>query len=564
MPRGDGHLNVILAALLVAHAAVAHVDATSMNAAPVAVEHVDANPVGKRVYEDRCLECHGVRGYGDGPHAWLLPVRPYDLTSAHMQSEMSDDEIYRVVTEGIRHRSMPSFKRRLSDDERRAVVEYVRFLGAQEQKRVAAAPADDHSEHEEREHEHDDAGNGARDHDDHAALSMERSIPWPMTRDGSGTAWLPDSTPMFGLMRHDDGWMFMLHGTGASGLNIQGSERGAFELTTVSWFMPMVSHDVPGGNLAARVMLSAEPLTLPGDGYPLLLQTGETFRGKPLRDRQHPHDLLMELAALYRSDPVLGISAELYGALAGEPALGPVAFPHRVSAMGDPLAPLSHHWLDSTHITYGVATVGLGTRAVKIEGSLFNGHEPDEERLDLDLDVPQSWSTRVSVAPHANLALQASYGRLVGPEALEPDEIVHRTTTSVTWNQPLSDGNWATMAAFGNNTTEGETSSAALLESTLLLAGHHVLFGRGEVVGKETHELGVVTPEDIVYVPGASVGYQYVFDPALEFVPAIGVRASGAIVDEKLASAYGTRLPLGAMVYVMVRGAEISMEHDTR
>lgn len=512
----------------------------------------DPDPEGRRVYEERCLECHGPAGYGNGPHRWLLPTPPFDLTSPHMQREMSDDEIFRVVTDGIREKNMPSFKHRLTDEERRAVVRFVRFIGRQ------AAPPEHPEDGPHAEHAAADA--------DHDAHGQERWLPWPTSREASGTAWLPDSSPMYGLMRHDDGFMLMVHGNVTSGANLQTTPRGDVEVTTLSWLMPMIAHDVPGGNLMGRVMVSLEPFTLPGDGYALLLQTGETWRGRPLRDRQHPHDLLMEAAALYRTRPVAGISGELYVAPAGEPALGPAAFPHRASAMGDPFAPLSHHWLDSTHITFGVVTAGLATRVLKVEGSVFNGREPDEQRLDVDLAVPQSWSLRASAAPHEDIALQASYGRLVGPELLEPDEIVHRTTASLTWNQPLADGNWASMLAFGNNTVDpvagaaAASSSAVLLESTLELERRHVLFGRAEVVGKETRELGVTIPEDIVYVPAVSVGYQHVFDPAFEFVPALGVRGSAALVDEKLASAYGARVPVGAFVYVMVRGAHMQMQ----
>jgi mono/diheme cytochrome c family protein len=517
-----------------------------------------ADSLGKRVYEERCLECHGPAGHGDGPNRWILPVRPFDLTSSHMQQEMSDEDIFGVVTRGIRERNMPSFKRRLSDDERRAVVRYVRFLGEQEDERSAAT---DHGDMptDDAEHEDEHAGHeGHEGHSEHGPHKMERNVAWSMSREASGTSWLPDSTPMFGLMRMSDGTMFMFHGNIASGLDVQGSDRGSWQWTTTSWFMPMVSHDIPGGNLEGRAMFSLEPLMLTDGGYPLLLQTGETFHGQALHDRQHPHDLVMELAGMARSAPVAGISGELYAALAGEPTLGPTAFPHRVSAMGDPLGPISHHWLDSTHISYGVLTAGVGTKLFKVEGSLFNGHEPDENRFDLDLDVPQSWSVRVSAAPHENLALQASYGYLVGPEALRPDENIQRTTTSLTWNQPLTDGNWASMIAFGNNRGD-VSSSAVLVESTLDLMARHTLFARGEWVGKEASELLVTSPNKVVYVPAATLGYEYSFDPAFEFVPALGVRGSAAYVGDGVAAAYGTRFPLGGMVYVAVRGAQMQM-----
>src|SRR5204863_8412876 len=112
--------------------------------------------------------------------------------------------------------------------------------------------------------------------------------------------------------------------------------------------------------LGGRVMLSVDPATVGKSGYPLLLQTDEAVNGLPLIDRQHPHDLFMELAATY-NHPLGrdGGSVFLYAGLPGEPALGPPTFMHRFSGTEIPEAPISHHWLDSTHITFGVVTGGL-------------------------------------------------------------------------------------------------------------------------------------------------------------------------------------------------------------
>ncbi|HEU5056988.1 MAG TPA: hypothetical protein VFU21_10710, partial [Kofleriaceae bacterium] len=205
----------------------------------------------------------------------------------------------------------------------------------------------------------------------------------PMSRHGSGTAWLPDESPMAAVHAAVRGWTLMLHGNLFAGYDGQASDAGDDELVSVNWLMGMASRDLAGGELAVRTMLSLEPLTVGAEGYPLLLQTGETVDGQPLVDRQHPHDLFMELAAMYTRELGGGVGVQLYGGPAGEPALGPVAFPHRPSAMGDPLAPITHHWIDSTHITYGVATAGILTRHVKLAGSWFNGRAPAEGRYDL-------------------------------------------------------------------------------------------------------------------------------------------------------------------------------------
>src|SRR5262249_33652192 len=165
-------------------------------------------------------------------------------------------------------------------------------------------------------------------------------------------------------------------------------------------------------------------------GYPLLLQSGESFHGEPLHDRQHPHDFWMELGAIYERAISKRVAVELYAAPSGEPALGPVAFMHRPSAMDNPAAPLGHHWQDATHIAFGVITAGVFTHRLKLEGSVFNGREPDENRWDFDPIVLDSYSGRATFNPDSNWSFTAGYGFLKNPEALEPAVSLHRLTAS--------------------------------------------------------------------------------------------------------------------------------------
>src|SRR2546428_434644 len=211
-----------------------------------------------------------------------------------------------------------------------------------------------------------------------------RPLGVPEQRAGSGTSWLPDATPMHAIHLAWGSWTLMTHGAVFLQFDDQGGPRGGSPLGVVNWGMLAASRGALGGRLHLRLMLSAEPFTIGARGYPLLLQTGEEYGGAPLVDRQHPHDLFMELAALYERRIADNLAASIYLAPVGEPALGPPAFPHRPSASSDPLAPLSHHWQDATHITFGVITAGLFTRSVKVEGSVFNGREPDENRTDFD------------------------------------------------------------------------------------------------------------------------------------------------------------------------------------
>ncbi|HEX7836207.1 MAG TPA: hypothetical protein VF469_02025, partial [Kofleriaceae bacterium] len=291
------------------------------------------------------------------------------------------------------------------------------------------------------------------------------------TRDASGTSWQPDSTPMFMWHWMAGDWMLGLHTNGFAGYDHQSSQRGGDKAISINWVMAMASHPVGTGDLLLRAMLSLEPLTVGKTGYPLLLQTGESLSGEPIHDRQHPHDLFMEIAARYRRPIGDAVGVELYAAPAGEPAIGPPAFPHRVTAMADPLAPIGHHWEDSTHISFGVLTAGVFTQKLKLEASWFNGREPDADRYDLDLRTPDSVAARLTVNPTADTSAQVSWARLDSPEALEPDVSVTRVTASAMWNQRSGDGarDLSLIAVIGHNApSTGPSTTAGLGEAALM------------------------------------------------------------------------------------------------
>jgi hypothetical protein len=402
---------------------------------------------------------------------------------------------------------------------------------------------------------------------DHSAPSVAEHAPrrdrmstvlgTPRARMGSGTSWLPDSSPMYGLMTEARQWGLMLHGSGFAGYDWFGSERGDGRFLGVNSLMGMAWRDAGPGELMFRVMFSAEPATVGDDGYPLVLQTGETADAEPLHDRQHPHDFLMELAAMYTARVSRHVGVQLYAALAGEPALGPTAFPHRISAVSDPLAPLGHHWQDSTHIAFGVVTAGIFTRHVKLEGSWFNGREPDERRWDFDLRVPDSYAARISWNPSPSWNLHASYGYLASPELTSPGVSVKRVTASITYDRRLGrEANSATTFVYGHNVeSDGVSTPSFLVESNWNVDGHHVVFGRVEYVRKTAHDLVVDNADDeAVFDVGAlGLGYVYYFGPFASFMPGLGVRATVGLVDSRLERAYGTRAPSGVMVFVNLR-----------
>ena len=287
----------------------------------------------------------------------------------------------------------------------------------------------------------------------------------PMTREGSGTSWLPDSSPMYGRMFMFGDDMLMLHGAAFPRYTNVGSRRGDDRIDAPNWIMGMFSHPFSdNAQLGVRLMMSLDPLTEGGRGYPLLFQSGETWHDQPLHDRQHPHDLFSELSLSYSQKFTEDLSGYLYFGYPGEPALGPPTFMHRISAMDDPDAPIGHHWQDSSHVTFGVATAGLVWRTIKIEGSVFTGREPDEDRYDFDRARFDSASGRISWNPTPDLALQFSHGYLKSPEASEPAAKRHRTTASIIYNKALGhDTNWVTTFVWGQNDDTHEGTTQAFL-----------------------------------------------------------------------------------------------------
>jgi len=306
---------------------------------------------------------------------------------------------------------------------------------------------------------------------------------------GSGTSWQPASSPMYMHHKMAGDWLLMFHYNLTAGVNRQGGPRGVTKADSANWFMPMAYRRLGKGTLQLRGMFSAEPFTFPPGGSPLLFQTGETYKGDPVIDRQHPHDLFMELSAQYTV--ALGERATWYTYFGypGEPALGPVAFPHRMSASENSSATLSHHLQDSTHIAFGVFTTGFTYRWFKFEGSIFNGREPDEDRYDFDAHKWNSRSVRLWFMPNRNWAMQISHGFLRSPEALEPEADIRRTTASLQYNRPFERGNWAAAFIWGRNhvSAPGEIRNlnGYTAESTVAFLDKNYLYTRLELVDRD-------------------------------------------------------------------------------
>lgn len=417
-------------------------------------------------------------------------------------------------------------------------------------------------------HHHDhmqDHDHMQMDHGKDTMMQMTSSFSpnLPMNRDGSGTAWLPDESPMMMYMK-----MFGKGKHGMSSLRVHGTiflrytsqdifddgSRGKSQFDSPNWVMLMFTHQHSRDLFSVQSMLSFDPLTIGGNGYPLLFQSGETYNGKPLVDRQHPHDLFSGLSANYTHSFNKDVDLNAYIGYPGEPALGPVAFMHRVSAMNNPDAGLGHHWQDATHITFGVGTIGLRYKIVKMEGSIFTGREPNEDRYDFDQPLFDSYSYRVSVNPNRFFALQFSQGFIHSPEALEADVDIVRTTASVIHTKRFSPAKFiASSFVWGmNSTSEGHQLHSLLAESNLKLAPL-TIYSRYEFVQKDAHELALEQfPGDPVFnIHAFTLGVNRILFSHFQTDLSLGLQGTINFPDERLQAVYGKN-PVSAEVYLRI------------
>ncbi len=377
----------------------------------------------------------------------------------------------------------------------------------------------------------------------------------------SGTSAEPNSTPVPMLMTAKGAWMLMFHANAFVIDEQQSSPRGGNKFFSTNWFMGMAQRPLGPGVFTARAMLSLEPATVTQRRYPLLFQQGETAFGKPIVDGQHPHDLVMEIAALY--DLRLGSRGLLsfYFAPIGDPAMGPVAYPHRSSASEDPLAALGHHQQDSTHIADDVITVGLVYRIARIEASGFHGREPNENRWNIDQGKIDSWSTRLTLQPGKNWSGQFSYARIKSPEAFFPNEDQGRMTASVQYNRPLHDGNWTSTILWGRTRSLQDHSifNSYALESTVRFRVRNYAWTRIENVDRSNELIlgeNPLPPNFQEQPIGRVQAYTFGYDRDIDLIPhvasALGVQVTAYGVGEKLKPTHGSR-PAGIAVFVRIR-----------
>jgi hypothetical protein len=378
----------------------------------------------------------------------------------------------------------------------------------------------------------------------------------------SGTSINPASGGLPMVMHQPGNWRLMFMGQGYAVDTQQTGPRGRDKFYSVNWGMIAGEHRVGRGEFLVQSMFSLEPATITDRSYPELFQTGETAYGVPLVDAQHPHNFIMALGAQYVHP--LGESGilQLYYAPVGDPALGPVAFPHRASAEDLPQAPLGHHWEDSTHIAGDVATAALKERRIRVEASGFYGTEPGENRWTIPWGPMNSWSGRVSVAPSANWVIQASAGRLTHPERQTAGDIV-RLTGSVQYSRPSQGGQtWSSALIWGRNheIPADRNLNAYLAETVVPLGQRNTVTGRAEVVSKD--DLFADSPKleqqlassvgTTFQVHAYTAGYTRTLRNIEHVETAIGANATCYRVPESIQPYYGQH-PFGVDIYVRFR-----------
>lgn len=403
----------------------------------------------------------------------------------------------------------------------------------------------------------------------------------------SGTSIMPRSAPMEMLHKQFGDWTTMFSAVAFGVYSAETGPRGRDKIFSPNWTMLMASRRLGPGTLTLHSMLSFEELSITNRRYPILFQTGETAYGIPIINGQHPHDFFMELAASYQIKLGDETALNFYGGPRGEPALGPTAFPHRISNSENPMAVLAHHEQDSTHISGSVITAGITHRWITLEASGFHGREPDEKRWGIETGAIDSFATRLTITPATNWSGQVSIGRINNREATHPLQDTLRSTASITYVRPLAKGHWASTVVWGRNNDLAYTAqpglitlpgfqprhivtvptriprqiySSYLAESTVRWKTRNWTWGRIESVDKdstllyeESPLLLLVDERRFARIQAYTAGYERELPtPARWLSPALGGQFTLYHVPPQLASIYGES-PVGVQLFLRFR-----------
>lgn len=403
-------------------------------------------------------------------------------------------------------------------------------------------------------------------HEDGPPMTSKFSLDLPMNRDGSGTSWVPDETPMYAYMIHGKKWMTMIHGDVFLRYNKQDlfnkGTRGGSKFDAPNMMMFMTQRRVgKNGLFAVSTMFSLDPFTVGNAGYPLLYQTGESYQGKLLVDRQHPHDLFAQLSVSYTQRVAKSTDLSLTVGYPNEPALGPPVFMHRMSGWNNPDAPLSHHYQDATHIAFGVATLGLRHKNFKLEGSVFTGKEPDEFRYGFDKARFDSYSVRLMYNPTSQWAFQVSNGWLHAPEEGHHENVSRFTASAIHTKMLSSDSYVATTLVYGQNSHEGHSAEPSVLLESTMQWSKAALYGRYEFVQKNAAALDLLQTlpaNPALNINAITLGTNYILGTIKQTNITAGVQGTVNVSPSAVKNLYGTA-PVAFQVYLRINPSMLKL-----
>lgn len=369
---------------------------------------------------------------------------------------------------------------------------------------------------------------------------------WSANREGSGTSWQTDSAPMFMKMLPAHGGVDLsTMGTLQAGYVDAGGKRGDNGFFSNSMIMFMGRKQLGSGTLGLHFMTSLDPILNGKRGVPNLFQNGFTVHGVDIGDRKDPHNIFAELAASYSHPLSKGWSGFVYGGPVGEPALGNAMYLHRTSGLEIPEAPISHDWFDGSHISFGVATLGLVYRNKwKLEGSVFNSDEPGAHLYGIGRIAFNSASGRLSYNPSRDWSFSTSYG------SLKSDVSEHRLTFSTAYSHALPHGdNLSATAYFGQNIVNGSPNSNAWLGEVTYYHAKEAFFTRFERVDK-SELVGVPAGNHTINKLLFGDVHNFYSKDHLDY--GIGAYAGVYSFPNSLKAAYGNN-PLTCGVFVRIR-----------
>ncbi|HEX5659205.1 MAG TPA: hypothetical protein VFX59_18555 [Polyangiales bacterium] len=378
----------------------------------------------------------------------------------------------------------------------------------------------------------------------------------PRGRFGTGTAWLPDESPLLASVPHFGNWGLLLHGTVYAGYDYYSSKRGGRRFFGRNTLMGSLFRTFEHSEWLFRAALSLEPLTIGTRGYPQVLQSGQQADGDRVHDQMYALDFFRELAATYSWEVTRNWAAMFYAALAGDPAVGPVTFTQRISASPDPLAPLGFVAQENSHTSFGVLTVGAFTRTMKFEASWFNGSLPGDHKFTIAIRRPDSYAVRASWNPFSWLSTQVSYAFLGSPSRHDPGRSDHRFTSSATYTRwrPNDSGLAATLSFAEHVSNRNDLNTSLMAETYWNIDGHNAVYGRLDLLQKSGAELVLPEPTTELFAIGAvGAGYIYYFSPLITLTPGLGVRGSVNLMEDDLARFYGGQAAYGVMAYMQLR-----------